>query len=100
MTYLEWRSRRRPRRGEGYGEGHINEPPPVDTTHLAPAWIAFLPLIVVFVLNLLLGGFPGLFSGLIDRAYGANYDLTLGVGPRDPDADRRHPARSGRWKAR
>src|SRR5579862_1637304 len=79
LTYLEWRRRAAARAGEGYGEGHSNEPPPVDTKNLAPAFIAFLPLIVVFVVNLVLGGFPGLFGGLIDRAYGANYDLTLAL---------------------
>ena len=34
---------------------------------------------MVFLINLLLGGFPGVFNGLIDRAYGANYDLTLAL---------------------
>ena len=47
--------------------------------NLAPAFIAFLPLIVVFLVNLLLGGFPGLFGGLIDRFYGTSYDLTLAM---------------------
>jgi H+/gluconate symporter-like permease len=79
MTYLEWRRRAAKAAGEGYGEGHSNEPPPVDTTQLAPAFIAFLPLIVVFVVNLVLGGFPGVFGGLIDYAYGTNYDLTLAL---------------------
>src|ERR1700677_1130566 len=79
MTYLEWRRRAAAKAGEGYGEGHSNEPPPVDTKDLAPAFIAFLPLIVVFVVNIALGGFPGLFGGLIDRAYGTNYDLTLAL---------------------
>jgi H+/gluconate symporter-like permease len=79
MTYLEWRRRQAAKAGEGYGEGHINEPPPVDTKHLAPALIAFLPLIVVFLVNLLLGGFPGVFGGLIDRFYGTSYDLTLAM---------------------
>src|SRR5215469_5552260 len=69
MMYLEWRRRVAAAAGEGYGEGHINEPEPVDTKELAPAFIAFLPLIVVFVVNIVLGGFPGLFGGLIDRAY-------------------------------
>jgi H+/gluconate symporter-like permease len=79
MTYLEWRRRQAIISGEGYGEGHSNEPPPVDTTHLAPASIAFLPLVVVFVVNLALGGFPGVFTGLIDHAYGTGYDLTLAM---------------------
>jgi H+/gluconate symporter-like permease len=79
MAYLEWRRRQAAKAGEGYGEGHSNEPPPVDTTHLAPASIAFLPLIVVFAVNLLLGGFPGVFNGVIDRVYGTSFDLTLAL---------------------
>ena len=79
MMYLEWRRRMAAAAGEGYGEGHINEPEPVDTKELAPAFIAFLPLIVVFVVNLVLGGFPGVFNGLIDRVYGPTYDLTLAM---------------------
>ena len=79
MAYLEWRKRVARAAGEGYGEGHINEPPPIDVTHLASPWIAFLPLFVVFVLNIVLGGFPGVFTGLIDWAYGASYDLKLAM---------------------
>ena len=79
MTYLEWQKRRARARGEGYGEGHINEPSPVDTTHLPSPFIAFLPLIVVFGLNIVLGGFPGVFTGLIDWTYGPNYDLKLAM---------------------
>jgi H+/gluconate symporter-like permease len=79
MTYLEWRRRQAAVANEGYGEGHINEPAPVDVTHLPPAAVAFLPLIVVFVVNLILGGFPGVFHGLIEKSYGANYDLKLAM---------------------
>ena len=79
MMYLEWRRRTAAAAGEGYGEGHGNEPEVVDTKELAPAFIAFLPLIVVFVVNLVLGGFPGVFTGLIDRFYGKSYDLTLAM---------------------
>src|SRR5260370_4182746 len=79
MLYLEWRRRQAAASGEACGENHSNEPPPVDTKEVAPALIAFLPLIVVFLVNLLFGGFPGVFGGLIERAYGANYDLTLAL---------------------
>ena len=79
MTYLEWQKRRARANGEGYGEGHINEPAPIDTTHLPSPWIAFLPLIVVFVLNIVLGGFPPGLPGLIDWAYGSSYDLKLAM---------------------
>ena len=79
MTYLEWQKRRARANGEGYGEGHANEPAPVDVTHLPPPWIAFLPLIVVFGINIILGGFPGVFTGLIDWGYGTSYDLKLAM---------------------
>jgi H+/gluconate symporter-like permease len=79
IAYLEWRKRTARAAGEGYGEGHINEPPPIDVTHLPSPWLAFLPLIVVFALNIALGGFPGVFNGLIDWAYGTNYDLKLAM---------------------
>ncbi len=95
MTYLEWRRRQAAAADEGYGEGHINEPAPVDVTHLPPAAIAFLPLIVVFVVNLILGGFPGVFHGLIDKSYGANYDLKLAMDHVIADADRGDPRRLG-----
>ena len=79
VSYLEWQKRSARARGEGYGEGHINEPPPIDTSHLASPWIAFLPLVVVFGLNIVLGGFPGVFTGVIDWAYGSSYDLKLAM---------------------
>lgn len=86
ITYLEWRRRVALNAGEGYGTNHSNEPPPVDTAKLAPAAVAFLPLVVVFVVNILLGGFPGLFTGLIDRFYGTSYDLTLALDHAIPNA--------------
>jgi H+/gluconate symporter-like permease len=79
MAYLEWRKRAARATGEGYGEGHSNEPAPVDVTHLPSPAIAFLPLVVVFILNIVLGGFPGVFTGLIDWGYGASYDLKLAM---------------------
>lgn len=54
VTYLTWRVRSAERAGEGYGEGHINEPEPVRDEALASPWIAVLPLIVVGVANKLL----------------------------------------------
>ena len=79
IAYLEWRKHAALAAGEGYGEGHINEPASVDVTHLASPWIAFFPLVVVFGLNIVLGGFPGVFTGLIDWAYGTSYDLKLAM---------------------
>jgi H+/gluconate symporter-like permease len=70
MAYLEWQRRRAAAAGEGYGEGHTNEPPPMEHEQLAPAWLAILPLVLVFGLN-------KLFTGLIKDGYGAAYDLKL-----------------------
>ncbi len=70
MIYLEWRRHRAQVAGEGYGEGHINEPPPIDHAHLVPAAVAFLPLALVFGLN-------KWFTGLIAAHYGKSYELKL-----------------------
>jgi H+/gluconate symporter-like permease len=70
MSYLEWQRHRAATAGEGYGEGHINEPPPMEHEKLASAWLAFLPLVFVFGLN-------KVFTVLIKSGYGASYDLKL-----------------------
>ncbi|ACB94216.1 GntP family permease [Beijerinckia indica] len=68
MLYLEWR--RRSAGNEGYGTGHINEPAPVSTEHLAHPLIAFLPLLGVFVFNIVL-------TGLIPKFFGPVQEVTL-----------------------
>jgi H+/gluconate symporter-like permease len=70
MSYLEWQRHRAATAGEGYGEGHINEPPPMEHEKLASAWLAFLPLVLVFGLN-------KVFTVMIKAGYGASYDLKL-----------------------
>jgi H+/gluconate symporter-like permease len=70
MAYLEWQRRRAHAAGEGYGEGHTNEPPPMEHEKLAAAWIAILPLVLVFGLN-------KLFTTLIKDGYGTGYELKL-----------------------
>src|SRR3954463_8733629 len=42
ITYLEWRRREAGAAGEGYGEGHTNEPEPVSEERLAHPAIALL----------------------------------------------------------
>jgi H+/gluconate symporter-like permease len=54
VGYLAWRVRSAERAGEGYGEGHINEPEPISDEALASPWLAVLPLLVVGVANKLL----------------------------------------------
>lgn len=53
LAYLEWMRRRAQANGEGYGEGHTNEPEPFDEAHanLPNPLIAFLPLLMVAVAN-------------------------------------------------
>ena len=70
MSYLEWQRHRAATAGEGYGEGHTNEPPPMEHEKLASAWLAFLPLVFVFALN-------KVFTTMIKAGYGASYDLKL-----------------------
>jgi H+/gluconate symporter-like permease len=70
MSYLEWQRHRAAVAGERYGEGHTNEPPPMEHEKLAPAWLALLPLVLVFGLN-------KLFTVMINANYGKSYDLQL-----------------------
>jgi H+/gluconate symporter-like permease len=51
ISYLTMRLRQARAAGEGYGTGHINEPPPVEESDLVNPWIALLPLVVVGVMN-------------------------------------------------
>ena len=51
ITWLTRRLKAAKANGEGYGTGHINEPPPVDESNL-PNWaVSTLPLISVLVFN-------------------------------------------------
>jgi H+/gluconate symporter-like permease len=70
ITYLEWRRRQAAAAGEGYGEGHTNEPEPVSEEQLAHPGIAILPLIVVGVMN-------KVFTSLVTSYYGATHEVTL-----------------------
>jgi H+/gluconate symporter-like permease len=70
VAYLEWRRRCALAAGEGYGEGHINEPPPLEHEKLAPAAVAILPLVLVFGLN-------KWFTTLIAAHFGKSYELKL-----------------------
>src|SRR3954466_11492619 len=70
ITYIEWRRRQAAAAGEGYGEGHTNEPEPVSEEQLAHPGIAILPLIVVGVMN-------KVFTSLITSYYGATHEVTL-----------------------
>ena len=64
LIYLDWRRRVALAAGEGYGTGHLNEPPlrPVDERLVHPL-IAILPLVLVGLSN-------RLFTDLIPKVYG------------------------------
>ena len=51
LSYLEWCRRRAAAAGEGYGDGHTNEPEAFAAEKLAHPLIAILPLIMVGVMN-------------------------------------------------
>src|SRR4051812_33728801 len=70
LTYLEWRRRQAAAAGEGYGEGHINEPEPVEDKGLAHPAVAILPLIVVGVMN-------KVFTSLVVANYGTSNQVQL-----------------------
>ncbi len=70
LAYLDWRRRAAAARGEGYGEGHVNEPPRVGDNRFAHPALAVLPLVVVGALN-------KLFTVLINGHYGASYAVAL-----------------------
>ena len=70
MAYLEWRRKEAAARGEGYGEGHANEPEPATDEKLAHPAIAISPLVVVGVMNKIL-------TLLITSYYGTTNEITL-----------------------
>jgi H+/gluconate symporter-like permease len=70
MLYLDWRRRTAAASSEGYGLLHVNEPEPVDATATVSPFLAFLPLAVVAVTNIL-------FTIYIPRWYGPTTILAL-----------------------
>jgi len=70
MTYLEWQRRRAKKSGEGYGEGHTNEPQDVHPGSYRNTFIAILPLLLVGLTN-------RLFLELIARHYGKQFDFSM-----------------------
>ncbi|GJD95599.1 GntP family permease [Methylobacterium iners] len=70
VAYLDRRIAAAKRAGEGYGEGHANEPAEVAEERLAHPLLAVLPLVVVGVANLA-------FTALIPRLYGARDETRL-----------------------
>lgn len=63
MAYLEWQRRKALANGEGYGDGHINEPTTYQTEKLPHPLLAVTPLVLVGVINFAMTRFiPGWFG--------------------------------------
>lgn len=73
IVYLEWRVRSAAAKGEGYGEGHTNEPEVVAAENLPNPLIALLPLVMVGVLN-------KIFTLAIPGIYGTSHSVALTPG--------------------
>ncbi len=71
MLYMEWRRKQAARAGEGYGEGHKNEPEPLGDMKLPHPLLAISPLVLVAVLNLV-------FTHLIPDYFGDAVNLSAG----------------------
>lgn len=70
ISYLEFRRRQAQRKGEGYGEGHINEVVVDESVPLVSPVLALLPLVVVGIANLV-------FAQLIPGWFGPTASATL-----------------------
>ncbi len=69
MTYLQWRARQAIAQGEGYGEGHVNEPEEGrPDARLPNPWLALLPLAIVGGMNLVL-------TRCLPAWYGESFDF-------------------------
>lgn len=78
MAYLEWQRRKALAAGEGYGEGHINEPTVFTEDSMPHPLLALAPLVIVGVMNLV-------FTRLIPKWFGAATSFpTAVVGKPDP----------------
>jgi H+/gluconate symporter-like permease len=70
MSYLDWRRRSAAAVEEGYGTGHLNEPEAIDAHTMVSPVLAFVPLMVVAVLNIVL-------TEWLPRWYGATATVAL-----------------------
>jgi len=72
MAYFEWQRRKSIAANEPYDSGWklVNEPEPYTDAHLPSAWIAMLPLVVVWVLNYV-------FTFRMTNIFGKTFNLAL-----------------------
>lgn len=70
LLYMNYRRLQAAKAGEGYGDGHKNEPEQVDASRLVHPVVALIPLIVVGVTNLI-------YTRMLANAYPADISLQL-----------------------
>jgi H+/gluconate symporter-like permease len=76
MAFLEWRRRSAQQAGEGYGEGHRNEPIAEWSGSLPHPALAIAPLLLVGVLNKLLTQWiPAFYGKSMDLADGSRVEV-------------------------
>lgn len=73
LVFLNWRRKQAAAKGEGYGEGHHNEPEAIADEGLPHPLIAILPLVMVGVLN-------RVFAAWIPQVYGETHTMTPASG--------------------
>lgn len=69
LLYLNWRKNKALAAGEGYGEGHTNEPELQEDSKLPHPLLAIVPLVAVFVVNMIM-------NNAIPKIYGKAFDFT------------------------
>ena len=68
LIYLNWRKNVALAAGEGYGTGHTNEPEFKEDTKLPHPGLAIVPLVAVFVINMIM-------NNTIPKMYGKTFDF-------------------------
>lgn len=77
VSYMEWRRKKLVAAGEGYGEGHINEPDlsAIDDNNLPNPFIAVLPLLIVLIGNFLFTKWIGTWDPAILKGFATGVSL-------------------------
>jgi H+/gluconate symporter-like permease len=76
MFWLERRRKQAAAAGEGYGEGHKNEPEVLDNQKYPNIWIAIIPLVLVLVFNYLLSRSALSVNGWYSEALLKTFNIT------------------------
>jgi H+/gluconate symporter-like permease len=83
IAYLTWRINQAKGLGEGYGDGHTNEPIPLTGTRLTNPFIAVIPLVAVGILNKLFTlWIPDWYGSVSETSLaGLDHSITTNIAP-------------------